>query len=566
MVAFSAITVVLSIPACAQTTKAIEYFFDTDPGPGKGTRINLPASQQVDAIVNIGMTSVGFGIHRLYIRAMDNDDQWGLYHTFPVFKTADNQPVVIQKLEYFFDADPGVGKAYSLNLLSAPITDGNITLDMSSVSKGLHQVFIRVMDNGGRWGLYHSYPVINGEGNQPVTVKKLEYFFDTDPGVGNGISIPLAGVSPTDTTITLNLSSLSEGLHQAFIRVMDITGKWSLYNIFPVIKAPGNYQPLVLRRIEFFIDEDPGVDKAIPVALSPTYAIDSTLLLQLPSTNRDTAHLFVRAMDNRGMWGLYHDTTIKITCALYKFKPDFSVVPTNSCVNTQLHFKDSSVAQQWHWKFGNGDSSRLQNPYYTYTTTGNYKVSLFVVTARGCISDTTQKTIQINASPVVDVGPDLQLFAGEQVTLRPVVSGNFLQYQWSPDRYINNIHTQNPVITGTEDILYKLTVTSAYGCSASDSLRVKIGKGIREIKVPNIFTPNGDGINDTWTIQYLDTYPDCRVQVFNRYGQKLFESIGYSVPWDGKYNGHPLPFGTYYYVIYPGKGIRPLIGYVTIIR
>ena len=83
---------------------------------------------------------------------------------------------------------------------------------------------------------------------------------------------------------------------------------------------------------------------------------------------------------------------------------------------------------------------------------------------------------------------------------------------------------------------------------------------------PNTFTPNGDGINEVWIIEYLDTYPDNRVQVFTRTGQLVFESKGYKTPWDGKFNGKPLPFDTYYYIVEPESGRKPITGYVTIVK
>jgi gliding motility-associated-like protein len=67
---------------------------------------------------------------------------------------------------------------------------------------------------------------------------------------------------------------------------------------------------------------------------------------------------------------------------------------------------------------------------------------------------------------------------------------------------------------------------------------------------PNAFTPNSDGINDTWSIPLLDYYPNCTVSVFNRTGQQVFTSNGYTKNWDGKSkNQTTLPLGVYYYVI-----------------
>jgi gliding motility-associated-like protein len=84
--------------------------------------------------------------------------------------------------------------------------------------------------------------------------------------------------------------------------------------------------------------------------------------------------------------------------------------------------------------------------------------------------------------------------------------------------------------------------------------------------IPNTFTPNGDGVNDTWNIKFLDFYANCEVYIFTRWGQKVYSSIGYGVPWDGTYKGSPLPPGTYYYVINLQNGLNPLSGFVAIIR
>jgi gliding motility-associated-like protein len=86
------------------------------------------------------------------------------------------------------------------------------------------------------------------------------------------------------------------------------------------------------------------------------------------------------------------------------------------------------------------------------------------------------------------------------------------------------------------------------------------------IKLPNTFTPNGDGINDTWEIDGLSAYTQATVDIFNRYGQKLFHSVGYPIPWDGTYNGKPLPTGVYYYIIDTKFNNQVLSGDITIIR
>lgn len=106
-------------------------------------------------------------------------------------------------------------------------------------------------------------------------------------------------------------------------------------------------------------------------------------------------------------------------------------------------------------------------------------------------------------------------------------------------------------------------ITTDKGCSAQDVVFVKV---LKAPIVPNIFSPNGDGVHDTWVLPYLDTYPGCTVEVVNRYGQSVFRSVGYTSPWDGTVNGKPVPVGTYYFVIDPKNGRKRLAGYVDIIR
>ncbi len=82
----------------------------------------------------------------------------------------------------------------------------------------------------------------------------------------------------------------------------------------------------------------------------------------------------------------------------------------------------------------------------------------------------------------------------------------------------------------------------------------------------NAFSPNGDGINDYWRLDFLRDYPNATIQVMNRLGQVVFSAVGYNQPWDGRYKGELLPVGTYYYIINLKNGMPPIIGSITIIR
>jgi gliding motility-associated-like protein len=172
-------------------------------------------------------------------------------------------------------------------------------------------------------------------------------------------------------------------------------------------------------------------------------------------------------------------------------------------------------------------------------------------------------TINFIPPPVVNAGGTRYILAGKQITLTPTVSDTHVQYAWTPNVNINNTSIKNPVITGNTDITYTLTVTDSLGCTSQDQTIIKVSP---EIKIPNTFTPNGDGVNDQWDIQGLIAYEHASVDIFNRWGQKVFHSIGYGNPWDGSYNAKPLPVSTYYYVIDTKMYGQVLSGSVTIIR
>ncbi len=187
---------------------------------------------------------------------------------------------------------------------------------------------------------------------------------------------------------------------------------------------------------------------------------------------------------------------------------------------------------------------------YTYTGTN------------GCTSFAEQN-ITVYPQPLVNAGPDRTLLEGGFITLEATASGNSLNYLWSPAQGIDNPAILQPKVSTLADQVYTLTVKSSDNCTSSDDVLVTV---LKTPVVPNAFSPNGDGINDRWTIRYLDSYPGVTVRVFDRYGRQVYQSTGYNTPWDGKLNGKTLPVGTYYYIIDRKIAAKILTGSVTIIQ
>jgi gliding motility-associated-like protein len=249
---------------------------------------------------------------------------------------------------------------------------------------------------------------------------------------------------------------------------------------------------------------------------------------------------------------------------------DFTSDSISICENQFVKFSDNSTGadgtvNKWLWDFGNGQTATDKFPVsQTYSTAKLYTIELQIENTFGC-KDTAKKSFTVYAFPVISAGPDKVLLEGGEITLDATATGNGLQYLWAPNRFLNNTRILKPVVKALneDEITYTLLVTATGGCQKTDLVIVTL---LKAPVIPNTFTPNADGINENWTIQYLDSYPDCKIKVFNREGQAVYESIGYKAPgWDGKYKGKVLPFGTYYYIIEPGSGRQPITGYVTLI-
>ena len=127
----------------------------------------------------------------------------------------------------------------------------------------------------------------------------------------------------------------------------------------------------------------------------------------------------------------------------------------------------------------------------------------------------------------------------------------------------NTINTTN-IVTDLGAGQYYVTVTDNNTCSKTLNILLKESSSLC-LKIPDAFTPNGDGINDTWQIDYIEMYKEAFVYVFNRWGQKLYQARSGDEFWDGTFNGKPVPAGTYLYVIDLRNNLDPLTGTVTVV-
>jgi gliding motility-associated-like protein len=221
--------------------------------------------------------------------------------------------------------------------------------------------------------------------------------------------------------------------------------------------------------------------------------------------------------------------------------------------------KSSEAEIEW---YENAYGGQLLSTGLIFTTPALTQTKTYYVqTVKfGCASERTAVTVKVREA-TADAGEDLSIISGKSGYLK---AQGGISYKWSPAEGLNKTNVANPIASPAKTTTYTVEVVSEYGCVSTDQVTVTV---LPKIKLVNTFTPNNDGINDTWEIKGLEEYKNCQVEIFNRWGAKVFSSTGYPQPWNGlSATGEELPVATYYYIIYLNKEEAPVAGSVTIVR
>ena len=266
------IAILLASFTLAQTR--VEYYWDKDPGVGKATLMQSSNEETILLEQSIPTNSLQRGIHQLVIRAVNAKVGQPYYVTRSVLVTEERTESV-KEVEYYWDTDPGIGKAKKLNAFG---NDGTITinqdLDCSTLSNGMHTIGIRARSQSGWSCTYVSQYCISNIPTQ--NVESIEYFWDTDPGVGKGTPIAFNTSDNVVLNTTLSCLGLSNGSHQLNIRARSENAWSTVYSTTVLVETIESNDVSLL---EYFWDEDPGVGKGkiitVPAGQQGTpFAID----------------------------------------------------------------------------------------------------------------------------------------------------------------------------------------------------------------------------------------------------------------------------------------------------
>ena len=132
--------------------------------------------------------------------------------------------------EYYFDTDPGLGNATALSITAGVSVEGNFTIPIGNLTEGFHTLYIRFKNDANTWSLYDRrvFFVTAAALSNNATLTNMEYFFDTDPGIGNGTTLSLPANSSVENMFDIDVSSLQEGSHLLFIRAKNSADIWGI--------------------------------------------------------------------------------------------------------------------------------------------------------------------------------------------------------------------------------------------------------------------------------------------------------------------------------------------------
>ena len=232
-------------------------------------------------------------------------------------------------------------------------------------------------------------------------------------------------------------------------------------------------------------------------------------------------------------------------------QPAFGV--TNACAGSETLFMDASTTSGspiigWNWSFENGGSGTGPEASTTFDAPGLYTATLTVFAQNGC-SATSTRTIEILGAPAAGFTSE-----GEFLTESPIAFGDTStgatnwQYDFGDGQ---GAIVAEPIHEYAEPGQYIIvqTVTNANGCTDRDSLLITIEvKDILPPKLPNAFSPNGDGVNDTFYVRG-GPFETMELRIYNGWGEMVFETTDPTAGWDGTHKGKPEINGVYVYSV-----------------
>ena len=493
--------------------------------------------------------------------------------------------------EYFFDSDPGVGNGLELSFLPATTINQTFNIPTGILTEGFHTFNARVQDNTGKWSLFTTrtfYIIPNPfSGSPSINITKAEYFYDSDPGIGNGTNIPVTASPTANLTINTPTTVLSAGFHTVNVRVRDDRGRWSLFTTRTFYLMPASVLPSNLVKLEYYVDTDPGIGQATSVNVPAAPSVNQLFNLNMPILAPGNYTLNVRVKDSNGFWSSRVSAPFAIVPCTPPTAPTAAGVTRCDPGSVTLTATGASGVQVYRW-YANASTGTILftgasfvTPSISATTT--YFVSVFdpatcestrtpvAATISGLCPQppiiTTQSigitiggtTLPLNLLPFISTFNSTVVVSSILVVTQPpsgaranVVDG------------VLTIDYTGLSFVGRESITIRACDTN--GNCTTQLFEIEV---IGDIVIYNAVSPNGDGKNEFFRLQYIESIsPKNQVSIYNRWGDEVFLISDY----DNKTRvfaglssgGSKLPAGIYFYKITLASDQKIKTGFISL--
>jgi len=235
----------------------------------------------------------------------------------------------------------------------------------------------------------------------------------------------------------------------------------------------------------------------------------------------------------------------------------------------RLHAKGTDLFE-WIGDIDGLSSTTSDNPLAQPAQTAHYRV--VGSDAYACFSDTAAITLTVLPLPTVNGGGGIEVLIGTPVTLAATGSADIVRWEWTPADYLSCTDCAQPVCTPKRPEVYQVLVTNDVGCHARDTVQVKLFCIEANVRIPEAFSPNGDGHNDRFNILGIGQFD--HLVIYDRWGVMVFERDHYytadvDAQWDGTFHGQPAPTGVYAYFVQlscPSGGVFTRKGTLVLVR
>jgi hypothetical protein len=466
-----------------QNVASAEFFIDTDPGVGNGTPIAITPGTSVSFTAAVPTTSLAAGFHILCIRAKSDDDKWGLFDSRNFYiSTATTNAAAITAAEFFLDIDPGVGNGTPIAITPGSNVPFTVVIPTGSLTNGFHFLAIRTKDADGKWGLFETRGFfITSSTVNAGNITAAEYFIDADPGVGNGIAIPVTAGTTVNFNIAVPTTSLANGFHFLAIRTQDADGKWGLFETrgFYISTATVNAADIVAA--EFFVDTDPGLGNGTAITVTPGSSVAFVATVPTASLTPGFHFLAIRTQGSDGIWGLFENRGFYISTATADMP----------MISAAEYFFDNDPGP------GNGLPITIATPANTINQTFNLMVP-----------PGTPPGNHFLAIRMRDQDGNWSLFEFDTLLVDGTLPLSFLSFT---GKKIN------------ERVQLNWKTTNEVNTSAFDVERSK--NGISYVKIGEVPAQNTSGIND---YQFIDMQPGTGINYYRLKQRDLDDRYEYS--------------------------------------